>query len=94
MSSPLSEVDRELLGEVPHNNGATMAEANGGPSLGAHEDSHGNGFTPLNATTSTLIKVSSNGDEVEAGKVSQNFMTHLTIPLPSTIVLLSTLMIS
>ena len=91
MSSPLSEVDRELLGEVFHNNGATMAEANGGTGLGAHENSHGNGFTPLNATAGTLIKVSSNGDEVKAGKVSQHSMTHLTIPLPSTIVLLSTL---
>ncbi|KAF6220496.1 hypothetical protein HO133_002929 [Letharia lupina] len=68
MSSPLSEVDRELLGEISYNNGtkATMAEANGGPGLGTHEYSHGAEFTPLNATAGTLVKVSSNGDELQA----------------------------
>ena len=72
MSSPLTDVDRELLGEITHDNGAeaTMSETNSGPGLGAHEDSHGNGFTPLNATAGTLVKVSSNGDEIEDGKVS------------------------
>ena len=72
MSSPLSEVDRELLGEIPYNKGAevTMAETNGGPAHGAHEDSHVSEFTPLNAAAATLVKISSNGDEIEAGKVS------------------------
>ena len=74
MSSPLSEVDRELLGEVLSNNGAeaTMAKANGEAGTEAHDDHPGATFTPLNATAGTSVEVSSNGDEVETGKVSQH----------------------
>lgn len=72
MSSQLSEMDRELLGEVSHKDRAeaTMAETTGGPGKGGLEDSHGIEFTPLNATAGTLVKVSSNGDELESGNVS------------------------
>ena len=85
MSNALSEMDRELLGEVPYNNGgeATMAKANGGPGDGAFEGSHGATFTPLNATAGTLIKVSSNGDELEPGSVSYSVVAHLTPTLPA-----------
>lgn len=72
MSSQLNEIDRELLGEVSHKDGAeaTMAETTGGPGKGGLEDSHRIEFTPLNATAGTLVKVSSNGDELEPGNVS------------------------
>lgn len=74
MSRPLSEVDRELLGETEYNNGAetTMAKANGGPGLEAHEEFPGTAFTPLNATAGTLVKVTTKGHDVETGKVSQH----------------------
>ena len=72
MSSPLSEVDRELLGEIPHSNGAeaTMTEAIGEPGHGAFEGSQVAEFHPLNATAGTLVKVSSKGDELEPSHVS------------------------
>ena len=72
MSNPLSEIDRDLLGEVPHDNEAesTMAKANGGPGHGDTEDFPGAQFNPLNGPAGTLVKVSSNGDEIEPGKVS------------------------
>lgn len=72
MSSPLSEVDRELLGEVPVNNGAdsTMAEAHGGPDHSDLNDSSGAQFNPLNAIGGTLVQADSNGDDLEAGNVS------------------------
>ena len=72
MSSPLNEVDHELLGEIPY--GTTMYE-NGGPGYGAHKDSQGTGFTALNAAAGTLVKMSSSGDEAVAGKVSGNLHT-------------------
>ena len=74
MSSPLNEIDRELLGEVPYGNGteATTRYENGGPGHGAHKNSQGTAFTALNAAAGTLVKMSSSGDEAVAGKVSQN----------------------
>ena len=85
MSNGLSEMDRELLGEVSYNNGgeAAMAKANGGSGSGALEGSYGTSFTPLNATAGTLIKVSSNGDEVEPGLVSFSVLASLTPTLPA-----------
>lgn len=72
MSSPLSEVDRELLGEIPYSNGAeaTMTEANGEFDHGVLEGSQGAEFHPLNATAGTLVKVNSSGDVLEPGNVS------------------------
>lgn len=72
MSSQLSDIDRELLGEVSHKDGveATTAKTTGGPGKRGLEDSYGIEFTPLNATAGTLVKVSSNGDELEPGNVS------------------------
>ena len=85
MSNALSEMDRELLGEVSYNNGgeATMAKANGGPGDDAFEGSHGATFTPLNATAGTLIKVSNNGDELEPGSVSYSVVAYLTLTQPA-----------
>ena len=87
MSSPLSEVDRELLGESPYGNEteATTMYENGGPGHEAHKESQGTGFTALNAAAGTLVKMSSSGDEAVAGKVSQTCVLHLTFSLPSTI---------
>ena len=85
MSNALSEMDRELLGEVPFNNGgeAAMAQANNGSGNGVFEGSHGAAFTPLNAAAGTLIKISNNGDEVEPGLVSHPVVAHLTSTLPA-----------
>ena len=85
MSNDLSEMDRELLGEVSYNNGgeATMAEVTGGSGNGAFEGSSGATFTPLNATAGTLIKVSSNGDELKPGSVSKSVVALLTPTLPA-----------
>ncbi len=81
MPSSLNEMDRELLGEIPHNNGAeaAVAKANGGA---GHEASVDTGFTPLNATA---VKVSSNGGDLDAGNVSQHSHTtsHITPTLDS-----------
>lgn len=89
MSSPLTEVDRELLGETLHDSEAEAitAKANAGPGHRAQKGSDDSGFTPINATAGTLVKVSSNGDEVEARKVSEHFddPTLLTPPQPSII---------
>ena len=87
MSSPLNEVDRELLGEVPYANGteATTMYENGGPGHEAHKDSQGTGFTALNAAAGTLVKLSSSGDEDVADKVSQTCIFHLTLSLLSRI---------
>ena len=75
MSSPLTEVDRELLGETLHDSEAEAitAKSNAGPGHGAQKGSDDSGFTSINATAGTLVKVSSNGDEVEARKVSEHF---------------------
>ena len=77
MSSPLNEVDRELLGEVPYGNetDASTVYENGGPGHGAHKDSQGTACTALNAAAGTLVKMSSSGDEAVADKVSQNMHT-------------------
>ena len=85
MSNALSEMDRELLGEVPYNNGgeAAMAKANSGSGNAVFEDSHGAAFTPLNAAAGTLIKISNSGDEVEPGLVSLSVVAHLTSTLPA-----------
>ena len=85
MSNALSEMDRELLGEVSCSDEgeATMAKGNGGSGNGAFEGSHGATFTPLNATAGTLIKVSSKGDELEPGSVSCSVVAHLTPTLPA-----------
>ena len=85
MSNALSEMDRELLGEVSYNNGgeAPIAKANGGPGNGAFEGYHGAEFTPLNATAGTLIKVSNNSDTLEPGPVSISAVAHLTNPPPA-----------
>ena len=79
MSNALSEMDRELLGEVSYNDGgeATMAKVRGGPGNGAFEGSHGAMFTPLNAAAGTLIKISNNGDELEPGSVSNSVVAHI-----------------
>ena len=71
-SDTLSELDSELLGEVPSNNEAeiTMTKTNGGLGNEAPKESHGAQFNPLNATAGTLVKVSSKGGELEPGKVS------------------------
>ena len=89
MSSPLSEVDHELLREVPSSNTAkaTMAKASDESGLETHGDHHGTEFTPLNATAGTLVKVSSNGDKVETGKVSQH--AHNPPHIPTTVDFLS-----
>lgn len=86
MSRPLSEVDRELLGETEYNNGAetTMAKANGGPGLEAHEEFPGTAFTPLNATAGTLVKVTTKGHDVETGKEKQDNNVDNTKPAPKT----------
>lgn len=83
MSSPLSEIDRELIGELPNNSGATatMAKANGEPDTEAHAHHLGTAFTPLNATAGASVKISSNGDEVETGKVSQHVRVPPHLPL-------------
>ena len=96
MSNALSEMDRELLGEVSHTNGgeATMAKANDGPGNGAFEGSYGATFTPLNATAGTLIKVSNNGDELESGSVSYSVVAHLTPTLPPIFYFLRSLPVS
>lgn len=85
MSNALSEMDRELLGEVSYNNGgeAAMAKANGGSSNEVFEGSHGAAFTPLNAAAGALIKISNNGDELEPGLVSCSVVAHLTFTLPA-----------
>ncbi|KAL9134635.1 MAG: hypothetical protein Q9175_004175 [Cornicularia normoerica] len=87
MSSPLSEVDRELLGEIPSNNGAeaTTAKANDAPSHGAQENSNGTDFHPLNATAGTLVKLSSNSDEVEASKANKDTNLDDTKSAPKTL---------
>lgn len=70
-----------------------MAKANGGPGPGAHEEYHGATFTPLNGTAATLAKATTNGDEVETGKVSQHicapphtfpYLLRYSLYLPST----------
>ena len=83
MSNALSEMDRELLGEVSYDNEGevAMAKANGGPGNGAFEGSRGASFTPLNAAAKTLIKISNNGDDLEPGSVSHSIVAHLT-PTP------------
>ena len=80
MSNALSEMDRELLGEVPYNNGGevAMTQENGGLGNGAFEGSRGASFTPLNAAAKTLIKISNNGDDLEPGSVSHSVVAHLT----------------
>ena len=77
MSSPLNEVDRELLGEIPCGNGteATTMYENGGPGHEAHKDFQGTAFTALNAAAGTLVKMSSSGDEAGDLKVSSNVHT-------------------
>ena len=79
MSNALSEMDRELLGEVSYNDGGEgpMAKANGGHRNGVFEGSHGAEFTPLNAAAGTLIKISNNGDEFEPGSVSNSVVAHI-----------------
>lgn len=82
MSSELNEIDRELLGEVEHEDGAeaTMAETTGGPGKRGHEGPYSIGFTPLNATAGTLVKVSSNGEELEPGDVSSQSYPYSHFP--------------
>ena len=72
MTNSLTDVDRELLGEVSNTNrGEVSAEkANGAADHGAVEDLYGSGFTPLNATAGTLVKVNRKGDRVDADEVS------------------------
>lgn len=71
MSSPLSSIDRELLGEVPNDTGAETITVDVGLVDGAQEESHGTGFTAINEAADALVKMSSDGDDVYAGKVSQ-----------------------
>lgn len=79
MSNALSEMDRELLGEVSYNDEGEgpMAKANGGPGNGVSEGSRGAMFTPLNAAAGTLIKISNNGDELEPGSVSNSVVARI-----------------
>ena len=85
MSNALSEMDRELLGEVSYSNEGevAMAKALDGPGHGAFAGSRGASFTPLYEAAKTLIKISNNGDDLEPGSVSHSVMAHLTPTRPA-----------